>query len=206
MEDDVDWDIAIKDQLSLVAPLIRQITNSTDDRDLWPYGQQWDLLWLGHCGDLIPQDENEILAIEDRTLPPTSTYRENYGEYVDFPRFTRMIYMSVTPVCTFAYGVTAASATKIIQLISVGGETSITNKLRILCQQSKLRCVTVNPELFHHHKSAGQLSSDIASIEGWKDADIPAGRDFTANIRYSARCNSRSSQLVSCRNEFYYEI
>ncbi len=39
MEDDADWDISIKQQLAMIAPLIRKVTNSTAALDLeMPYG------------------------------------------------------------------------------------------------------------------------------------------------------------------------
>jgi hypothetical protein len=44
LEDDADWDIEIKKRLSLVAPHIRAITNSTSRGQLQPYGSTWDLL------------------------------------------------------------------------------------------------------------------------------------------------------------------
>jgi hypothetical protein len=197
VEDDVDWDIAIKTQVMLIAPLVEEITGAKH-RTQWPYGKEWDLLWLGHCGDNIPAAD--ILAIRDITLPPAGQYRDFYGDEVKFPVFTRMVHKSVSPVCTFAYAVTSESAARIIELTKNGGEGSISSMLRRLCQEQALRCITVNPELFHHHKSAGHFSSEIGIVQNWRNAEQPVERDFTPNIRYSARCNSKTAHLVECRD------
>ena len=60
----------------------------------------------------------------------------------------------------------------------------------------------MNPELFHHHKAAGWVLSEIAVVEGWMDMAASSKMDYTVNIRYSARCNSKSDRLVSYQDEF----
>lgn len=202
LEDDVDWDINIKQQLTLIAPQIRALTNSTANEGLKPYGEKWDLLWLGHCGDAIPS--SGAISIFDQTLPQSAKYRENDGTYITLtpkPQ-TRYIHTSQTPFCTYGYAVTNSAAQKILRLSKKGTRDIITTELRAWCQSGELRCVTVNPELFHHHKSKGRVSSEIAVVEGWKEMAGAAKVDFTANIKYSARCNSRADRLVTCQDEY----
>lgn len=209
MEDDVDWDIAIKEQLEKLAPLIRSVSEaawplvdggSLSSRHASPYGDVWDVLWLGHCGDNVPA--TGVLSLIDETLPTTALYRETYGDYSYFPPQLRMIYATHSPLCTYSYAVTASAAMKIYQRARGGMDRIITTELREWCQRGVLRCVTVNPELFHHHKKAGQPSSQVAAVEGWAELAAPEKVDFTANIRYSARCNTASKELVSCQSEF----
>ncbi|OBT68977.1 hypothetical protein VE03_01418 [Pseudogymnoascus sp. 23342-1-I1] len=163
MEDDADWDIAIKEQMSLIAPLIREVT-MTKDAGGSPYGDSWDLLWLGHCGDAFPAQIKT--AFIDWTLPVSPLYRENDGKYTRFPTQLRMVYKSDGPICTYAYAVTAHAASRIYKLSAKGKDRLITTELREWCQGGVLRCITVNPELFHHHKQVGQVSSEIAVVEG----------------------------------------
>jgi hypothetical protein len=197
IEDDADWDIAIKDQLSLVAPIIRSLTNSTDDPSIWPYGKHWDVLWLGHDGDDIP---TTVPAVADLTLPPTTQHREHNGAYSDFPLYIRMVHKSINPIGLFAYAVNIGTISKLIALLGEGGEWGIDIKLRLLCQQ-ELRCITVNPELFHHHQEKGQVLSEIGLKEGLVDAEMGEAQDFTANIRYSARCSSKVNTPTNCWQE-----
>jgi hypothetical protein len=208
LEDDCDWDIAVKYQMSIVAPHIRQVALSSFPHSLHPatarqpYGNGWDVLWIGHCGDTIPSTDFRIF--EDNTLPSSQKYREYTGSYtlLTAEPHQRVVHKSQTPMCAFAYGITAAAATKILKYTNEGVSDILTTDLRRWCQTEFLSCITVNPELFHHHKKASKANSEIARVEGWDDLAAPATEDFTANIRYSARCNVRASALVSCQDTF----
>ncbi|KAM0809255.1 putative Glycosyltransferase family 25 protein [Seiridium cardinale] len=201
MEDDNDWDIMIKQQLSMVAPMIRRLTGSMGSVTDSPYGDTWDLLWLGHCGDDVPATGSIVSQI-DQTLPDSALYRQVYGEYGYISPQLRMVHRTNIPTCTYAYALTSRAALKIYTLTHSGSDRIITVDLREWCARGVLRCVIVNPELFHHHKKAGELSSEIAVIEGWDEIAGPEKFDYTANIRYSARCNSNSGELVTCQDEW----
>jgi GR25 family glycosyltransferase involved in LPS biosynthesis len=199
MEDDVDWDILLKQQLVRVAPLIRQVSGSSsfNRSQLSPYGDAWDMLWLGHCYDRIPY----IIPASyiDDTLPDSSVYFENDGTYTNFPQYLRMVYMSEAPACMYAYALTARSARRVYNLAKGGMDRDISFHFKKWCQAGILRCVTVNPELFHHHKQAGERSSEVAVLQGWQNESLLVRHSFTSNIKYSARCNSKSEQLVQCQ-------
>jgi hypothetical protein len=200
MEDDADWDITIKHQLSVIAPLIREVSNATENENPWsPYGNAWDLLWLGHCGDLPPRSKS--LSFIDETLPETPIYRQVYGDHIYTSPQLRVVYPSTSPTCTYAYAVTAGGAKRIYKSVNGGRDNIITVDLRRWCRDGTLRCITVNPELFHHHQKAGEVSSEIAVIEGWDDLARPVPVGYTANIKYSARCNYGLKSLISCQNE-----
>jgi len=49
IEDDADWDVMIKSQLVEFARGTRFLQDSQAGAT-GPYGDDWDLLWLGHCG------------------------------------------------------------------------------------------------------------------------------------------------------------
>ncbi|KAJ5927343.1 hypothetical protein N7516_009116 [Penicillium verrucosum] len=137
-EDDVDWDVAIKKEIGLVGPLLHQIWPCDGD-DNTPYGTCWDILWLGHCGDLVPRD---ALSISDDTSLPSSIYEENDGEPIPFPAQLRMVHVSQGPVCTYAYAVTKQSAYKLIHMVGDGIDETTSTQLRLWCQDGSLRCIT----------------------------------------------------------------
>lgn len=203
LEDDADWDISIKQQLSRVAPLIHQVTGSNQRSGESPYGDAWDLLWFGHCYDTIPS--TIPASYLDETLPSSPLYRENSGGYTLFPQRLRMVYMSEAPACVYAYALTYSAATKINQLArEFAGhpvKKHISEQYRDWCKQGILQCVTVNPELFHDHKQAGELGSEVKAVEGLPGARSPQNVSYTPNIRYSAWCNSESAKLVTCQAE-----
>ncbi len=200
MEDDADWDIKIKEQMQLVAPMLKALTNAPG-RSHSPYGDAWDLLWLGHSGDPIDFGEGRFRAALDPTLPESTIYRHVYGGRSYYPPQLRVVHHSVAPLCTFAYAVTQASALKMYAMSRGGQDDIITMTLRRWCTTGQLRCLTVNPELFHHHQKAGEVTSQIAVVEGWHGRAAAPVRTYTPNIRYSARCNSNSTALVSCQGE-----
>lgn len=105
---------------------------------LTPYGDNWDLLWLGHCGmrrpmtrtliNLVGVDEDwyDISAFlpkgvikqhNDITVPEKKHlhwwHDGPFEEFrSNFPEHTRATHHAVGAVCTFAYAVTQAGARK----------------------------------------------------------------------------------------------
>lgn len=201
VEDDVDWDISIKKQMEIVGPMIRKLTNATNTSKS-PFGDNWDLLWLGHCGDGIDFRNGRHEISIDRSLPESTVYHNVYGHPTYFPPQLRIVHHTVGPSCTFAYAVTLQAASKMYAGSRGGSTTIITTEMRRWCETGWLRCLTINPELFHHHKKAGEISSQIALQEGWDDLAASPERSFTPNIRYSARCNYNSTRLVTCRSKY----
>jgi len=66
-EDDADWDVALKEQLVQFARGSRFITNTSEDAfSHSPYGNDWDMLWIGHCGTwVLPDDNRRFFVIPD---------------------------------------------------------------------------------------------------------------------------------------------
>lgn len=148
MEDDMDWDVRLKPQLELTAAGARAVLSSLPDTlfptgrgraspPLSPYGDDWDVLWLGHCGEPFPENLPELQALpandpakqavsrhwkilDDATVPP----RDKVTGLVDFaahPERTRWVHVTAAPICTFAYAVSLRGARKILWDLSVNG-------------------------------------------------------------------------------------
>ncbi|KAF2087457.1 glycosyltransferase family 25 protein, partial [Saccharata proteae CBS 121410] len=160
LEDDADWDIEIKKQTSLLAPAIRKLTNVTDqpgitgndtitDDDDTPYGTDWDVLWLGHCGNNVWENMPYVLY-PDTTIPPIITsFEEKVQATADTKQ--RYAYLSDGPICSWAYAVNRHSARKMLDMPSHGTYMAYDVWLGAQCKDGKLKCVAVNPELFHTH-------------------------------------------------------
>lgn len=65
VEDDVDWDVRVHEQAALVAAAVRNLTVPAAGVDEWPWGDDWDVLWLGHCGESLPYEEGKEPAEEE---------------------------------------------------------------------------------------------------------------------------------------------
>ncbi|KAI0125301.1 hypothetical protein BJ170DRAFT_637217 [Xylariales sp. AK1849] len=170
MEDDVDWDIRLKDQVTIFslasrAWLERIGSSSTaaigDESSLmdwmtWsgmkprsvkeseketadrisvplqqntvpfpstnPYGDGWDVLWLGHCGTDFPKPNLPQLRVtvpNDPTVPAPKYLKPHpfalndpIGE--EYPPHTRVVHAASGTVCTLAYAVSQQGARKLL--------------------------------------------------------------------------------------------
>ncbi|KAI0178291.1 glycosyltransferase family 25 protein [Pestalotiopsis sp. NC0098] len=152
MEDDMDWDVGLKSQLEKVARGARELFESAPS-PISPYGDGWDVLWLGHCGEVFPEllDENRKKAAEDAGLrymqrkfvienDPTVPPRDKLTGIMDFrqsPEGTRWVHITGAPICTFAYALSHRGARKVLFDLSVdhlGGPFD--NSLASLCRRA----------------------------------------------------------------------
>lgn len=197
MEDDVDWDIRIKRQIQLISDNVRNYTN-VPATDPTPYGANWDVLWLGHCGSAIDRETPTPRIFADDTRCKTELYsgwskhflKDKLAE--DF----RVIQVSTMTVCTFGYGVTKQSAQKVLNATARGAEEAFDVSLSNTCRSGALRCLVVNPQVMNHYeppKEHGYLSpvhvGDGQGGEG-REPEFESIKGTTGNIMKSARCQA----------------
>ena len=88
--------------------------------------------------------------------------------------------------CTLGYAVTQAGARRVLYELGLESLTEATDmQLRHFCDGSH-ECITVQPQLFQHHRPVGPRKSlsDIGDFgEGYND------KASTSNIRWSTRIN-----------------
>lgn len=72
MEDDADWDVRLKPSLNGFARGARYIQSAPPTASLLsPYGDDWDVLWVGHCGRTLPENDDRVFVIpDDPSIPP----------------------------------------------------------------------------------------------------------------------------------------
>lgn len=235
-EDDLDWDIRIRDQARDFAtasrvllqplaglqpgdavfadptyPTVKEQDARLDPPRLSfeslpdtvppvtsPYGDGWDLLWLGHCGVQRPvADPRDAWAERSRDISkgvvvklqdPTVPQMKNIHSWDDdghesfrktFKPHTRITHHSLDAVCTFAYAVSQAGARKILYDLGVWKmEDPFDLGLRQFCDgimgHEQHTCLTTQPSLFSHY--VHQEGSELDHEKTW-------------NIRWSAREN-----------------
>jgi hypothetical protein len=154
LEDDVDWDVNIIAQLQQFANASIALLENLKERpgngsepaiSTSPYGDGWDILWLGHCGGWIPPADyrqyNTIIS-SDSTVPPSigifdmlnGVRRADSGSCAahrgrdpnrvtcDSPRLLpdqRIVQVRTSPICSFAYALSQKGARK--ALLYLGG-------------------------------------------------------------------------------------
>lgn len=207
LESDVDWDMRIRESLAMVAKGVTRLMDypfSVHDADQTsssspssPYGNGWDVLWLGHCGGLGPYD-GRVYPLNDPSAPPQRfEYNILAGDLPDpgiRPDHLRTVHEVRYNWCTYAYAVTLEGARKIRKL---GQASSDPWDLRLnnMCRdEGTVRCATVSPQLF----TAAYSKPNIHYPEGMKLAP-PLTNPYNdrlapkagPSIQISARRNSQ---------------
>ena len=205
IEDDVDWDIRLRTkQIPAAAAAQRSLLPRAPIRHYWGKPSDWDLLYLGHCGDyfgsvdglhvgvgvLHPSDLESIphAIFKDPTLPdPSELHPFTIATLSAFnlPPKTRMVHKSKWPLCTFGYAVTRHMAEQILDSFNTSSTEPHAAKaydIAILaaCRDSGYRCYTVNPERFHHMPGTSMIDGVAADAA----AMPPADRVGAEQVRY----------------------
>lgn len=220
MEDDMDWDVRLRPQLEDVAKGSRMLLDSEADPNS-PYGDGWDVLWLGHCGEPFPEtlDENKIkpddhpgiqymktrYAIEnDVTVPPP----DRTTGMIDFQAYphTRFVHISAAPICTFAYALSQSGARKVLFDLSVDRlQGAFDNALAGLCRRAVASVGETKPgndrgldtKCFSvtppvfFHHKARGFVSGDSDIQDIGNSDVRE-KGTSENIMWSARNNIRN--------------
>lgn len=193
IEDDVDWDVTIRDQMKLVSRNVRAFTRMSDE-DSTPYGSAWDVLWIGHCGEVTGPD-TATWQYPDSSLMPTELYAGWTKKWlVNIEEGHRAIQKTKQTVCTFGYAVSRAGAQQVLRILGKGQNEAFDVALMAACQKEHLRCISVNPELMHHYNpkdGTGYVSpADEENGRGHsaEEETFQYQQGTTANIKNSARC------------------
>lgn len=193
VEDDVDWDVMLKNQMRLISDSVRLFTN-TEVRDTTPYGRLWDILWIGHCGEYT-DPETPRLEFPDTASPVYANYTGWSQKYlVGLRQGHRAVQHSINPVCTFAYAVSRTSAQKILDWAGKGQSEAYDIKLMIGCKSRDLSCITVTPDVMHRYSPSKEMGYLSLVDEKDKDGHSATGATFekvtgkTENIMNRRRC------------------
>ncbi|CAJ2507256.1 Uu.00g084420.m01.CDS01 [Anthostomella pinea] len=234
LEDDVDWDVRIRDQLrdfalssrALTQPLASTPKSYADKtfprpsdnspvavpdihlNDLpatiapqkSPYGDNWDLFWLGHCGMHFPFTESKAIpkgrvVYTEETVPQTQhlwTLSDPNDIKEQYPNHTRVVHHAQDGICSGGYAVTQKSARNVLYELGLKDMNAAYDiLLRWFCEnggepsRGHHHCLTVQPPLFGIHLPAQPKShnSDISDHgEGFQEKK-------TENVRYSVKMN-----------------
>ncbi|KAF2866924.1 hypothetical protein BDV95DRAFT_611216 [Massariosphaeria phaeospora] len=171
-----------------------------------PYGLDWDILWLGHCGAGIPVNSPVLAQTPDPTVPSPQHLRASPNAPLSplstlYPPQTRLYHRTSHPtLCTLAYAVTQRGARKLLYEFGVrefskgydfavgewcdgvGKKRGSEGKDGDEEDSTQPVCLTVNPPIFSHF-FAEKGGSDITGVGA-------GGREIgTRYVRASVREN-----------------
>ncbi|RAL01401.1 uncharacterized protein BO80DRAFT_424945 [Aspergillus ibericus CBS 121593] len=174
MEDDVDWDVTIKTQLQSFAFAVRALQGVTQKATDSPYGDDWDIIWLGHCGVECRTDVPLFMSSNDPTVLPPHHFLPYWRDPppMAIPDHSRLACAVHDAVCSIVYAVSYRGAQKILAALSVnpgglaeqidiGAQFDVS--LGRMCGNGYLRCFAAYPSLTGGYQPAGPFSkaSDI---------------------------------------------
>ncbi len=199
MADDADWDIMLKSQLVEFAHGTRFLQGSSQKPTRSPYGDGWDLLWLGHCGsrNRETEDQNYYVIHDDPTAVPQNLWgyprrQPNLSPMPLSGNYTRVVYEPVRGLCTFAYALSLRGARRLLYHQSMKGNAAASDRaLQKICNDRFMgfKCFAPYPTLIGSHKAAGITTKDSDREDttkangGFRDVAV------TSQIVFSTRLN-----------------
>lgn len=126
-EDDADWDVSIRAQMVELARGARYTLDEAKTNPHSPYGDDWDLLWIGHCGSSpTPWNTRRYVIHNDSTVEPpdgrAGVGRPDMSRWEGGPKgdnSTRVIYPAIGGVCTASYAISLKGAQKALYRTSM---------------------------------------------------------------------------------------
>lgn len=201
MEDDADWDVNIRNQLvefARGAKFVQEYPNGATTRS--PYGDDWDVLWIGHCG--LPdshrpvRDQRVYVTRDDPTAIPPELF---YGTRPDMHppalnhTYSRLVYQGQGGRCLFAYAVSLRGARAFLNAETMSLEPAYPSDrgMARLCASERfdVKCIGPWPSLMGSHKAAGPMSKDS---DRQKIADNWREVGETSQVVFSTRLNQKS--------------
>lgn len=119
-----------KEIAKLITRPISHKTRLSSKQEDEPYGRDWDVIWLGHCGTELPPpsyassasmapSQDRLMLASDETVPDPKALKRHHSAPPDelgkiYPPHTRVYHRSYKTLCTVAYAVTQRGARKIM--------------------------------------------------------------------------------------------
>lgn len=174
-EDDVDFGVNIRSQMSLISEAFwnhsKQVP-TPEDFSLDPYlDSTWDIFWPGHFG-MAFADGAQIHPYTDLYALPWTHLTSQFNNYyeqmaAEKPPAKQQLAFNVAPLATFAYAITRSHAVKLVAKLRKDRAYKFDNALHVDCKGLAQRCVAPVPQVFHHHQVEGEksLSSEVGRKE-----------------------------------------
>jgi len=209
MEDDADWDVLLKSQLRSFAQGARYLqesddsptsvpTDSRNEQSLFnsPYGSDWDLLWLGHCGAVNNASASQRTWVihEDASAVPHELWpygrRQPNVSPSEFSgsNFTRYIYEPRHGLCMTGYALSLRGAERLLYHQSLSGSALVSDRaLATLCRDRNygFRCISPYPTFIASHRAAGDTDKDSDRLFGREIREI----GYSEGLVFSTRLN-----------------
>lgn len=178
-------------------PMVYGKLPKTKEPKFSPYGDDWDMIHVGHCGLVSPyypkpgpiDEEADIrwwtpkghVMIEDDPTVPEPHYIHSVDE-AHYPPFrqwredvnhTRTVHHSMKFICSHGFAVSQAGAQRLLHYVGVRAlDYPFDKMIENYCQDESLRhrkgaCLGTQPPMIAQHRPAGEISKDFEIESAW---------------------------------------
>jgi hypothetical protein len=202
MEDDADWDVMLKAQMLEIARGARHVQQSMSPKHS-PYGDEWEALFVGHCGTNNRLDGNEevdkrywVINNDPTVVPPqcgkgVRSPNQSPLAISETDNRTRIIFSPYKVTCLQAYGVTLGAAAHVLYDQALGPHATVIDiAWSQMCKYRKLRMpIAIHPPIMGQHRPPGDGSKDSDRTEH-RNAARKVG--ISENVNFPMRLNIES--------------
>ena len=206
IESDADWDMRIHDILPGVANASRAIADwpftaaghpRDFSTDISPYGDNWDILWLGHCGTALEEGNGRVYPIVDPTVPPENQEYTFAGKppRKQHPEGTRIVFEFTMTTCTSGYAISNQGARKLKAFLSESNLNIDVRMSRLCKDEPSLLCLGIWPQVMTAAPSESNIKHKAGETAPGADKVDPSEEVSAGpSIQFSARRNARIIQ------------
>lgn len=158
-----------------------------------PYGDNWDILWIGHCGSYPVRNSGRVYHFDDPTVPPedrefTFTGKSSQAQHL---RGTRAVFEFESTLCTSAYAISHKGAVKMRKYLEESNLNIDVRMERLCNNEPSLTCLGVWPLVMTAAPSKSNIDHSNGAWAPGSNVEQP-DRGVTAGpgIQYSARRNA----------------
>ncbi|MCJ1457173.1 hypothetical protein MMC28_007540 [Mycoblastus sanguinarius] len=202
MESDADWDMRIKDIMTSIAQGAKTIVdwpfnvpkNQTQNTNESPYGENWDIIWIGHCGS-ENNGYGRIYSWNDTTVPPEDreyTFAQPPQDEQHRPG-TRFIYQFHSTVCSTGYAISLQGAVKLDEYFKEGSENLDIELMNLCSSKRDLTCLAVWPQVITAASTKSNIEHPEGEIAAYESDEVVVQPGPA--LQYSARVNA--DQVIS---------
>lgn len=210
MESDADWDMRIKEIMPQLAQGVRTLVDwpfdrphHTRDTQIEPYGDSWDILWIGHCGSRH-QGNTRMYSWNDTSVPPEDrewTFAGSLTEAQHVPG-TRTVFQFDATVCSTAYAISLEGALKMTQYFkAANGNFDL--QLSDFCSGSaggsaNMVCLGVWPQIMTNTESTSNIKHKQGETAALGDTPNRAGKHplFVSKLVISGNLCERGTETL----------
>lgn len=200
LEDDADWDVSLKHQMTEFARGSRYVLDQRDETPFSPYGDGWDILWYGHCYSKPDKKNGKYWVVpHDPTVTPQGLRwyfhgpnMERWENGTEPDPQPRVVYKQSYGWCTSGYAVTLRAAQRILWYSSlIPYNWSIDGGMGNMCGGGEFRdftCIAPFPRTIGKSTPAGSKNRGSDIQTEYPPDKIQQSSD-SENLMFSVRQN-----------------